>query len=76
MIRIPVNLASEPFRRFRAALVGSVSAIVLLAVPLLMQFASAWAAGWNVTVEPLRSRFGTPGMADAGLFGYLESVAA
>ena len=40
------------------------------------QFAPAWAAEWNVTVEPLRSRFGTPGMADAGLLGYLESVAA
>ncbi|HXF26327.1 MAG TPA: hypothetical protein VN610_03595 [Bryobacteraceae bacterium] len=38
MIRIPVNLASEPFRRSRAALVGSISAIVILVVLLLGQF--------------------------------------
>jgi type IV pilus assembly protein PilN len=37
MIRIPINLASEPFRKTRAALVGYVSAAVLLAVLLLVQ---------------------------------------
>ena len=34
-----------------------------------------WNAEWNVEVEPLRSRFGAPGANDAGLRGYLESVA-
>lgn len=34
-----------------------------------------WNAEWNVDVEPLRSRFGAPGANDAGLLGYLESVA-
>ena len=34
-----------------------------------------WNAEWNVEVEPLRSRFGAPGASDAGLLGYLESVA-
>ena len=37
MIRIPVNLASEPFRKTRAALVGYVSAAVVLTVLLVMQ---------------------------------------
>ncbi len=30
----------------------------------------------NVSVEPLRSRFGVPGPYNAGLYGYLESVEA
>ena len=29
---------------------------------------------WSVKAEPLRSRFGTPGRNNAGLFGYLESA--
>jgi len=33
-----------------------------------------WETEWGVAVEPLRSRFGTPGEANAGLLGYLESV--
>ena len=37
--------------------------------------AARWHAEWNVDVEPLRSRFGTPGESNAGLLGYLESVA-
>ena len=37
MIRIPINLASEPFRKTRAALVGYVSAAAVLAVLLLVQ---------------------------------------
>jgi type IV pilus assembly protein PilM len=34
-----------------------------------------WAANWDVAVEILRSRFGAPGPNNAGLLGYLESVA-
>jgi type IV pilus assembly protein PilM len=34
-----------------------------------------WNEEWGVRVEPLRSRFGAPGGNDAGLLGYLESVA-
>ena len=38
--------------------------------------AQKWNAEWGVTVDQLRSRFGSPGRNDAGLLGYLESVAA
>ena len=38
--------------------------------------ATRWQAEWGVDVEPLRSRLGTPGVANAGLLGYLESVDA
>jgi len=37
MIRVPINLASEPFRKTRAALVGYVSASVVLGVLLVTQ---------------------------------------
>jgi len=37
--------------------------------------ARQWNAEWGVDVEPLRSHFGAPGGNDAGLRGYLESVA-
>ena len=37
--------------------------------------ARQWNAEWGVAVEALRSRFGQPGGNDAGLFGYLESIA-
>jgi type IV pilus assembly protein PilN len=37
MIRIPINLASEPFRKTRAAMVGFVSVAALLAVLLVVQ---------------------------------------
>ena len=37
--------------------------------------AERWHAEWGVTVEPLRARFGMPGPNNAGLLGYLESVA-
>ncbi len=34
-----------------------------------------WQTEWNLAVEPLQSRFGVPGAHNAGLLGYLESVA-
>ena len=37
-------------------------------------FADRWQDEWKVAVEPLKSRFGTPGENNAGLLGYLESV--
>jgi len=37
--------------------------------------ASRYQANWGMAVEPLRSRFGAPGNMNAGLLGYLESVA-
>jgi type IV pilus assembly protein PilM len=37
--------------------------------------AERWQSEWGVAVEPLRARFGTPGANNAGLLGYLESVA-
>jgi type IV pilus assembly protein PilN len=37
MIRVPINLASEPFRKTRAALVGYISASVVLGVLLVTQ---------------------------------------
>jgi len=39
------------------------------------ELARQWNTEWGVEVEPLRSRFGAPGGNDAGLRGYLESVA-
>ena len=35
-----------------------------------------WQTEWRASVEPLRSRFGTPGANNSGLLGYLESVAS
>jgi type IV pilus assembly protein PilM len=37
--------------------------------------AERWQSEWGVPVEPLRARFGVPGTNNAGLLGYLESVA-
>lgn len=37
--------------------------------------AQRWQSEWGVAVVPLRSRFGTAGQNNAGLLGYLESVA-
>ena len=34
-----------------------------------------WAANWRVSIETIRSRYGAPGALNAGLLGYLESVA-
>src|SRR5579872_263647 len=34
-----------------------------------------WQAEWKSAVEPLKSQFGVPGSNNAGLLGYLESVA-
>jgi type IV pilus assembly protein PilM len=39
------------------------------------ELARQWNAEWGVKVEQLESRFGAPGGNDAGLRGYLESVA-
>jgi type IV pilus assembly protein PilM len=38
------------------------------------QVSRAWANDWNVKIEAIASRFGTPGPVNAGLLGYLESV--
>jgi hypothetical protein len=40
------------------------------------QMAQHWHSDWHVVVETLRSRYGLPGPANAGLLGYLESIAA
>lgn len=37
---------------------------------------AAWSQSWGLPVEPLRSRFGTPGGQNAGLLGLVESLAA
>ncbi len=42
MIRVPINLASEPFRPRRAPLVGLTTAAVLLAATLAAQIGLAW----------------------------------
>jgi len=39
------------------------------------ELAERWHQEWGVAVEPLKSRFGAPGENNAGLLGYLESVA-
>jgi len=37
--------------------------------------AERWQAEWNSAVQPLQSRFGVPDANNAGLLGYLETVA-
>ena len=39
------------------------------------QMAAHWQTEWGVAVQPIRSRFGRPEPGNAGLLGYLESVA-
>lgn len=34
-----------------------------------------WADDWKVDIQTLRSRYGAPGPANAGVLGYLESIA-
>lgn len=43
--------------------------------PNVREVAARWQSEWGVPVEALRSRFGQPDQGNAGLFGYLESVA-
>jgi type IV pilus assembly protein PilM len=43
--------------------------------PHAHEVASRWQNEWGVPVEALRSRFGQPDQGNAGLLGYLESVA-
>lgn len=43
--------------------------------PNVQEVASRWQSEWGVPVEALRSRFGQPDQGNAGLLGYLESVA-
>ena len=39
------------------------------------RIAQGWAQEWSVPVDTVRSRYGAPGPTNAGLLGYLESVA-
>jgi type IV pilus assembly protein PilM len=39
------------------------------------QLAPRWEKEWGVAVQAIRSRYGSPGKGNAGLLGYLESVA-
>jgi type IV pilus assembly protein PilM len=43
--------------------------------PEMDQLAPRWEKEWGVAVQAVRSRFGEPGRGNAGLLGYLESVA-
>jgi type IV pilus assembly protein PilM len=43
--------------------------------PNVEDVAARWREEWGVTVDAIRSRFGTPDKGNAGLLGYLESVA-
>jgi hypothetical protein len=40
----------------------------------LEQFQTQWETELGISIEPLRSRLGTPGPFNAGLLGYLESL--
>ena len=44
--------------------------------PRAAEWAAAWPETWGVAVEPLRSRLGLPGETDAGVMGFMESLAA
>jgi type IV pilus assembly protein PilM len=39
------------------------------------ELAPRWESEWGVSVQPIRSRFGSPDRNNSGLLGYLESVA-
>lgn len=43
--------------------------------PEMGQLAARWESEWGVSVQPIRSRFGAPSPGNAGLLGYLESLA-
>ncbi|HEX5227840.1 MAG TPA: hypothetical protein VFW44_09025 [Bryobacteraceae bacterium] len=43
--------------------------------PNVNEVAARWEKEWSVAVQPVRSRFGQPDKSNAGLFGYLETVA-
>ena len=43
--------------------------------PQMEQLAPRWEKEWGVAVQAIRSRFGSPEKGNAGLLGYLESVA-
>jgi len=43
--------------------------------PEMEDLGPRWEKEWGVAVQAIRSRFGSPGKGNAGLLGYLESVA-
>ncbi len=43
--------------------------------PEMEQLGPRWEKEWGVAVQAIRSRFGSPEKGNAGLFGYLESLA-
>jgi type IV pilus assembly protein PilM len=43
--------------------------------PNAPEVAGRWEKEWGVAVQPIRSRFGNPEKVNAGLLGYLESLA-
>jgi type IV pilus assembly protein PilM len=43
--------------------------------PEAAEFGPRWESEWGVSVQPIRSRFGSPTRNNSGLLGYLESVA-
>jgi type IV pilus assembly protein PilN len=57
MIRVPINLATEPFRRTRAALAASAGAAALLLVLLLVQI--SWIAAERRQAGSTRSQIET-----------------
>lgn len=44
--------------------------------PRAEEWAAVWPETWGVAVELLRSRLGLPGETDAGVMGFMESLAA
>lgn len=72
MIHVPVNLASEPFRRDRPVLVGSVAAGIVLIVLLLIQIGlivseRAEAADTRVALEKVNAQVTRLGAQQAAL---------
>jgi len=43
--------------------------------PHVEDVAARWREEWGIPVDAIRSRFGKPDKGNAGLLGYLESVA-
>jgi len=76
-IKIPINLASEPFRRDRPILVASVAVVVMLAILLGVQLSTIIAkrhqsAEIHLTIDKLNAQLKTIGGEQAGLTNMLR----
>src|SRR5579884_2447559 len=60
-VRVPINLSTEPFRRDRPIIVGTIAASVVLVLLLLVEGVSIWsqrgqAADWRMALDRLNKQ--------------------